>query len=1280
MRAYLGASVVVLCMCSMLTASADPAAVDPADLDGLFKTLQAGNATEPPRLLQWDSGFVRFAGAPPGGQFAAPAAVPKSAGAEGLALSFVTTHAGAFAAPCAAFGFEKKRVTQAGGRAYVRMQQKYGALRVFGAEILVQIDNAGGIACVLSDLMQDPALLENGAIALTPTIPAQQAQQAATAWAARTYGASQAGLQASEPELLIYEPSVVGAPGETHLAWRMAVLDVNSFAVAEMVFVDAHSAEVIFNYPLVHNAKFREIYDGQNTPHSIVDPLEYIGTLVRAEGDPPSGIRDADVAYDFLGDTYDFYHTVHGRDSIDDNGLVLSATVRFCESYTDCPYENAFYWPREELFDATPYEVLFDRMYFGEGMIADDVTAHELTHGVTSYESELIYAYQSGAINESFSDIWGEYVDLTNGKGTDTEDLRWYMGEDTPLGAIRNMADPPEFGLPDRLGSPYYYTGFMDNGGVHTNMGVGSKLCYLLTDGDEFNGETVEGMGIEQTAKLFYELQTNLLTPASGWYDLYMQLGQATINLDYSFDEQLNVLAACRAVEIVPPSEEGKLGGFRAVPTFNQTTGDPVIALYWTNPLPEDFRRVILVRDTETFPASPTVGEEVYRGREDRFLDSDVVSETRYFYTLFLEPMQGFPELLNAQAVAGGDPPDYLTEAFWSGWYYQELPQQPIDLAYSQILFAPTGAPLSGLDEPPLPTDHSYYTAAIKRGVYELPVPREDTEGRGFDVAMAEDGGVTYGSAIAPFPFFGKKYSTVHLGANGYVAFRDIREVTENFPSLAAHFAVPRISFLFADLSPKTSGNIWARELDDRLVATFENVAERGAFESWPSAATNTIQIELFYSGHIRITYLQVNVTEAVCGLSDGLGAPQDPADLFENVRSVDLSSDLSRLPAELSALTIAPLPPLVGDAGEVLAFDVQANIPQGTGLVALSAQWDRAGAVPFGDNYDGTGAFYWRTGWEDYGQYVVRVLANAAASAAYQDVVLWVGEVELLPIASNLRLRSSNPVEDPTRSRPVSVESALFAEYDYSHPQEADDPTTYAEGYSTILWFKNNSLIPAFMNQNSIPPQATKANERWFFTVTPATMWGVEGKRRQSPIITIMALPEVLNVALPNDLPEVVTPGDLPLAGLPLASGPATGGTTAVILGRRLSAPMSVKIGGVEVRSIKSVSDSRIEVLTPAHVPCPIVGGLVLPEDIVVTTAAGSGLLQEAFSFINMAASFGKADINRDGRIDAVDVQLVVNALLEVAKSASYNTDVNRDGKVDSADVQVVVNAALRQ
>ena len=164
--------------------------------------------------------------------------------------------------------------------------------------------------------------------------------------------------------------------------------------------------------------------------------------------------------------------------------------------------------------------------------LADDVVAHELTHGVTEHESNLFYYYQSGAINESFSDLWGEYYDQSNGQGNDEEWTKWLLGEDiTNRGSIRSMSSPPLFGDPDRMSSPYYYEGADDSGGVHWNSGINNKAVYLMVDGGSFNGKTVSALGWEKTGAIYYEVNTNLLSSGADYSDLYYALQQACTNL-----------------------------------------------------------------------------------------------------------------------------------------------------------------------------------------------------------------------------------------------------------------------------------------------------------------------------------------------------------------------------------------------------------------------------------------------------------------------------------------------------------------------------------------------------------------------------------------------------------------------------------------------------------------------------------------------------------------------------------------------------------------------------
>jgi len=1298
---YVGVACVLWLFCLCGAAFAAPTEVDPVDIEHLFDALHAPTATEMPRQLHTDEGYLRFVAAPPGAYFVTGISAAKSSAPELTAQTFISAHIGAFARPSSRMSFNTARVNSGGDQSYVKLRQTYNGIPILCGEIMVQTNAFGGVVCVLSDVLRDTAPLDDGALSITPSISMDAAQAAALQWACNTFGGSQDDYTAGPGERMLYDPVVVGEPGAISLTWKFVVVGQTTPLTYEAVFVDAHSSRIVFHYPLVHDLRDRRIFDGENT-YQITPDGNIIsnGKLVRSEGDPPTNIVDADLAYDYFGDTYDFYSRVHGRDSIDNKGMPIVGTVRFCNPFFGCPMENAFWSGGEDDPINNLIGISTNHMYFGQGFsAADDVVGHELTHGVTENESNLIYANQSGAINESFSDIWGEYIDLTNGRGTDTRAVRWLMGEDVPgMGAIRNMANPPQFGDPDRVGSPYYYKGPLDNGGVHWNSGVINKLCYLMTDGDTFNGRTVSGMGIETTAKLFYELQIHLLTAASDFNDVYNALGQATINLAYSPIERTNVRTATLAVEIAPDTSDELITAFRAIPSIDKL-GRPVIALTWNNPTSPLFKRVIIVRDTKSFPRVPTEGLEVFRGTDEKFLDTAVVAGAEYFYTIFSQLAGGFPDQRFTRAVAGTTPADFLTEVFSPGSPTPPTPANLFDLSFTQILFSPVGAPQAPVGESPtIGNYYSAYTVMVTQSISDLPVPRQDERGGAFMLPLTQNQVWPVPITVAPFPFFGVRYSKIFLGANGYIAFQDVGPLSpENLvPSLAAHFSVPRISFLFSKLAPSASGEMWARILDDRMVVTFVGVPEFESAAVPPARNPNTVQVELFYSGDIRLTYLDCNVHNAVVGLSDGQGMPQDPGLLFPGVQHVVIPSDLSQFPGNLTALTLEPIPLQNVAAGEEIMFVARTrSVPPGFPIPVLSAEWNGPGQsapfsgappatqAPFADNRDGTGTFRWQTGLLNTGMFVVRIIATSGAMTAYQDVNLAVGISEPLPTASEVVLRTNDPVEDPRRDRPVDDDLALIADYHYSHPEELSNPELYAEGPTEIFWFKDNAMIPAFTDIRVVPPDATKPNEQWFFVVIPRTMSSLEGRPiegtpKLSPVVTIAGLPRIFNVVLPEDIPAGAHEG-VPLPNLPPAEGPSTGipPTTVVILGKRLTNPISITFGGIDAQSFHAVNDFRVEAVAPAHAPSFVIGGIAIPDDLVVVTPAGATTAPEAFTFVDGGNSILKADVNRDGKVDAVDVQLVVNALLELSKSR-VNADVNLDGKINAADLQIVINAAI--
>ena len=220
-----------------------------------------------------------------------------------------------------------------------------------------------------------------------------------------------------------------------------------------------------------------------------------------------------DDLYDFLEHTYDYLFQNHGLDSFDGAGATILGVANWDgPASNDCP--NAF-WNGQAI-------------WFCTGLAVDDVVHHELTHAVTQFSAGLIYQNESGALNEAFSDIFGELIDLDTVHG-DGSASPWLMGEGSSLGAIRSLSNPPAYGDPDR-GSRFVCTAG-DNGGVHINSGIPNKAAYLMADGGSFNGQTVAPIGRLATSSVHFRALTQYLTPASNFLAHYNAMMQSCEDL-----------------------------------------------------------------------------------------------------------------------------------------------------------------------------------------------------------------------------------------------------------------------------------------------------------------------------------------------------------------------------------------------------------------------------------------------------------------------------------------------------------------------------------------------------------------------------------------------------------------------------------------------------------------------------------------------------------------------------------------------------------------------------
>ena len=449
-----------------------------------------------------------------GGSAALPLAAAVAAPPSAVARRFIDRYGQLFGVANPASDLaEVREFTSKSGNSAVRFQQRYAGLPVFAGELAVQVGKSGDV------LSTSGEALPNIAVDVTPQVQGTAAADMARSLAAKYDNVDLNAVQASTPELWIYDPSLIGADGQsgTRLVWRVeartALGDVD-----RLVLIDAHTGTVALQFSQREDALNRSVCtNGNNQMLS-----QTCSSPVRTEVGPTySGPDATDVngAFDLSGVTYNFYKAL-GRDSVDNAGLPLKSTVMYCPpSPQPCPLQNAF-WNGSQ-------------MVYGAGYAnADDVVAHELTHGVTQYTSQLLYYAESGAINESMSDVMGELVDLSSTvSGADPLAVKWLIGEQLPGGAIRSMSDPTIFGDPDKMTSPLYAGSSADSHGVHTNSSVGNKAAFLITDGGAFNGQTIVGLHEAKAALIYYELETTLLGPGSDYLDLIHALPQACTNI-----------------------------------------------------------------------------------------------------------------------------------------------------------------------------------------------------------------------------------------------------------------------------------------------------------------------------------------------------------------------------------------------------------------------------------------------------------------------------------------------------------------------------------------------------------------------------------------------------------------------------------------------------------------------------------------------------------------------------------------------------------------------------
>ena len=282
------------------------------------------------------------------------------------------------------------------GATHVTYQQYYKGVPVWAGLVKAHVDRKGNLTAV------NGVAVPNISLNTKPQLSASEAAARAIATVVADPPADESGrpanlsasdLRSASTKLYVYRMGLPrGATGTSQLVYEVTV--TNGSSVRDVVFVHANVGKVVNRYSETADALFRRVFEQRFAP----------ANQVWQEGDPFPGTLNIDQQniVNFSGNSYWHFRNAFGRDSYDAAGAELQTVNN--DPTIACPNAN---WNGR----TTNY---------CNGVTSDDVVAHEWGHAYTQYTHDLIYQWQPGALNESYSDIWGETVDQINGVGTDS--------------------------------------------------------------------------------------------------------------------------------------------------------------------------------------------------------------------------------------------------------------------------------------------------------------------------------------------------------------------------------------------------------------------------------------------------------------------------------------------------------------------------------------------------------------------------------------------------------------------------------------------------------------------------------------------------------------------------------------------------------------------------------------------------------------------------------------------------------------------------------------------
>ncbi|KAA0991210.1 M4 family metallopeptidase [Dyadobacter aurulentus] len=408
---------------------------------------------------------------------------------EQKALFFITKYANLFERNPAKDSYQVKEVKRDNyGLDHVVLQQFHDRVPVYDGVLKFHFNKEGRLTSLNGNFI----IAEN--LNATPSISSEEVGQTAIKLVTgQKTGKFAAPLKINKNALFVFQKGLAqGYKGPLHLVYEVEVR--NDADVREFLYIDAHSKELVEQFTGMHSID-RKLYET-----SVSDP-----NLKWQESDGTGGAKYNALdqwqksEVDAAGHIYNLMKNAFGQNSYDNAGAAM-VTVHNNINCANASWNGS-------------------TANFCQDVAADDVVAHEWAHAYTEYTSGLIYAWQAGALNESYSDIWGETVDLLNAYFDNGENngirnacgssTRWRTGEQATAfgGAIRDMWDPTCNGDPGKISDQQYWCDNGDAGGVHSNSGILNHAFALLVDGGNYNGKTIQGLGLTKAAHIFWHAQ-----------------------------------------------------------------------------------------------------------------------------------------------------------------------------------------------------------------------------------------------------------------------------------------------------------------------------------------------------------------------------------------------------------------------------------------------------------------------------------------------------------------------------------------------------------------------------------------------------------------------------------------------------------------------------------------------------------------------------------------------------------------------------------------------------